>query len=185
MKSEQQEMKQETKLRNLREWTGLSNYFILYDSDEMPFDRRSFQRVIYGRNNVMGLVITSSGEVFGSFHPTTLPQEDNDNEWVNDNNYFVFKINNEVCKYSKHERINTDWSLYLWSEHDSSLPNFYCVLFAFGLSFPLNNERSGIIRRGFECCYKSNQMLADGTYDNYNNVLFKPSRLILLQWFDN
>ncbi|ELP85588.1 hypothetical protein EIN_408570 [Entamoeba invadens IP1] len=181
--SKNEERTPDEKLSSLFKWTRKSEYDILYDSDEMPYDRTHFQRVIYGRQNVMGIIITDKGEVFGSFHPKTLPQEEQESDWVNDNNYFVFKINDEMCKFKKSEKMNTEWSLYLCNENDYSANNFYCVLSAFGLSCPLNDERSGMIRRGFSGCYTYDDMLVRGDYDNFHNIFFKPSRLILIQWY--
>ncbi|KAL7714110.1 TLDc domain-containing protein [Entamoeba marina] len=174
----------DSKMFTLLEWTQMSNYEILYDSDESPFDRITFQRVIYGRRNVMGIILTDDGDVFGSFHPTTLPCPDKESDWVNDSDYFVFKIHDDVKKYVKNEKIQSDWSLYLWNEDDDNLPSFYSVLYAFGLNAPLNHHKSGVIKRQFCGFYKSNEMLKNGEFDHFNNVYFTPSRLLLVQWDD-
>ena len=72
--------------------TQCSFFQKIYDSDEMEFNQRAFQSVVVGRTNVLGIVITENGDVFGSFHTVKIEPMTNDLNWTKDNNFFVYSI---------------------------------------------------------------------------------------------
>ncbi|KAL7714883.1 TLDc domain-containing protein [Entamoeba marina] len=123
----------ESPLSAIELWTGLSNNYIIYDSDEMPFNQKVFQATVYGRKNIVGLIITDKEDIFGSFHPQCIQTITSDMNWTHDDNFFVF------CKSQKKENVYCKLRSIRMVFDDET---FYRVNNAFYLR-PVLNERKG------------------------------------------
>ncbi|ELP85629.1 hypothetical protein EIN_409180 [Entamoeba invadens IP1] len=76
----------------LNSWTSCDTFEKLFDSDEMPFNQRTFQSAIFGRQDVLGIIITASDDIFGSFHTQPIKITSPDMNWTSDENFFVFSL---------------------------------------------------------------------------------------------
>ena len=81
-----------TPLSFIKEHTNCTEFHVIYDSDENEFNQRAFQSTVIGRKNVLGIVITENGDVFGSFHTVKIEPTTDDLNWTKDNDFFVFSI---------------------------------------------------------------------------------------------
>lgn len=79
-------------LEFLKFHTKCNEFQLIYDSDDNEFNQRAFQSIVIGRKNVLGIVITENGDIFGSFHTVTIQPTTNDLNWTKDNDFFVYSI---------------------------------------------------------------------------------------------
>ncbi|BFU25871.1 hypothetical protein EHI8A_008000 [Entamoeba histolytica HM-1:IMSS-B] len=76
-------------------WTKLNEYELIYDSKVDGFSSVALNGCICGKENIMVIIITKHGYVFGSFNSLKLPIPKKTEEWVkNDPNFFVFTLSN-------------------------------------------------------------------------------------------
>ena len=83
---------QKNPLHFIKMYTDCTEFQKIYDSDEMEFNQHAFQSIIIGRTNVLSIVITENGDVFGSFHTVKIESVTNDLNWTKDDDFFVFSI---------------------------------------------------------------------------------------------
>ncbi|EDR26823.1 hypothetical protein EDI_252880 [Entamoeba dispar SAW760] len=81
-----------TPLFSIKSWTNCEKFEMIYDSDTMGFNQRTFQSTVYGRKNILGMVITKNNDIFGSFHTVPIKIISSDMNWTNDNDFFVYSI---------------------------------------------------------------------------------------------
>ncbi|ELP92179.1 hypothetical protein EIN_381460 [Entamoeba invadens IP1] len=76
----------------LSEWTGLTRSLKIYDSEIDELESNALWKKVQGRKNVMFVVVTNTGDVFGSFHGI-LPEKQG--AWVReDKDQFIFSLDN-------------------------------------------------------------------------------------------
>ena len=76
----------------LKEWTGFKSYDVVFESNTSDIDLFEFNGNVCGRNNLMLLVFSDDGSIFGSYTSVQVPQPSN---WVKkDMGHFVFTIKN-------------------------------------------------------------------------------------------
>lgn len=85
-------LKSPSPLDFLKYHTGCTQFTLIYDSDENEFNQRAFQSIVVGRKNILGIVITENGDVFGSFHTVHIQPTTNDLNWTKDDDFFVYSI---------------------------------------------------------------------------------------------
>ncbi|EDR28745.1 hypothetical protein EDI_341950 [Entamoeba dispar SAW760] len=76
-------------------WTKLNDYGLIYDSEVDGLSSTALNLCICGKENIMVIIVTKHGYVFGSFNSLKLPVPKKTEEWVkNDPNFFVFTLSN-------------------------------------------------------------------------------------------
>ncbi|KAL7714295.1 TLDc domain-containing protein [Entamoeba marina] len=77
----------------LSQWVSLPTKTVIFSSEIHDMSPATLWNKIKGRSNVMFVVITDVGDIFGSFHGT-VPQKQGDWVW-DDNKQFVFTLRNQ------------------------------------------------------------------------------------------
>ncbi|KAL7716900.1 TLDc domain-containing protein [Entamoeba marina] len=76
----------------LKRWTGMRDFKVVYESDLSTLELANFNASICGKPNLMLIITTTDGYVFGSFSSITIPQP---LHWVKkDAGHFVFTLVN-------------------------------------------------------------------------------------------
>ncbi|BFU23999.1 hypothetical protein EHI8A_095990 [Entamoeba histolytica HM-1:IMSS-B] len=147
--------------KKIVEWTNMRNYRILYRSSKDGLSARSLNARICGRSNILIIVLTTKGYVFGSFSSIQIPPPPRlgDLHVGADPNFFVYSFQNPF---------NTE-PLKILKKNSQTSMKIYC-----------NKEQSYVI--GCDCCFyiRSNCPchVPSNFCDNYNepsgkgNLLF-------------
>lgn len=118
--------------KKIVEWTNKCSYRMVYRSTRDGLNARSLNARICGKSNILLIVLTSKGYVFGSYSSKTIPMPPNvgDVHLGNDEEFFVYSFNNPhgILPTKIHKK-NHSTSLKIYS----------------------NKERSYVI--GVDCCF--------------------------------
>ena len=80
-------------IENVNDEMKLNQYIIIYDSTIDGFTAQNFNQSVAGQENVMVLVVSEMGNVFGSFSSVRFPVKfDTDYVITNDPHFFVFAL---------------------------------------------------------------------------------------------
>ena len=83
----------------LKEWIGLSNYTVVYDSDEHGLTTRTFNDKVCGKSNTLTLIQTTAGCIFGSYNAIEIP-DSKENSYgfylTKDEDFFTFVLKSPV-----------------------------------------------------------------------------------------
>ena len=118
--------------KKIVEWTNKCSYRMVYRSTRDGLNARSLNARICGKSNILLIVLTSKGYVFGSYSSKTIPMPPNvgDVHVGNDDEFFVYSFNNpHGILPIKIQKKNHSTSLKIYS----------------------NKERSYVI--GVDCCF--------------------------------
>ena len=81
----------------LSKWTSLDGCEVIYDSLVDGLSASAFNFCCHEKQNLMVIVITSMGNIFGSFSSIPFPSEINGQKEINDDpNFFVFSLINPM-----------------------------------------------------------------------------------------
>ncbi|KAL7715505.1 TLDc domain-containing protein [Entamoeba marina] len=76
-------------------WTTKQKYTLIYDSDVDGLNASSFNNIICKKRDIMCLIVTKDGYLFGCFSSAQIPEPKSDEVWIqNDPNFFVFTLTN-------------------------------------------------------------------------------------------
>ena len=73
----------------LKEWTGMKNETIIYDSTKDPFTAEGLFQMVKGKSNVAIIATTTAGDVFGGFYRVAVTNLD---RGFMDPNIFIFSF---------------------------------------------------------------------------------------------
>ncbi|ELP88312.1 hypothetical protein EIN_227250 [Entamoeba invadens IP1] len=84
----------ESMVTSLESWTTKKRRRLVYDSSMMDFSKESFYNAVCGLSNIMTLVVTDKGYVFGAFHSSIPNPPTQGSKTFHDNNFFIFTLIN-------------------------------------------------------------------------------------------
>ncbi|BFU21671.1 hypothetical protein, conserved [Entamoeba histolytica] len=111
----------EEELSLLHQWTGKQKLHVFFNNKKERFTRENCLSILKNKTDIIILLETENGEVFGSYHHLVPQQFGN---WVNDPKHFVFAIRNKNKIQGKYEAdSNNHYSLMIadFMEDDDEL----------------------------------------------------------------
>ncbi|KAL7722755.1 TLDc domain-containing protein [Entamoeba marina] len=75
----------------ITDWVNKKECSIIYDSDYQEFTPKAFRESVSGRQDILTIVFTMEGDIFGSYHHKTTVNWNLD---VDDTDFFIFSLNN-------------------------------------------------------------------------------------------
>ena len=80
----------------LCKWTQYETYELIYESEVDGYTSRSINMNINGKRNVMILIVSDNGSIFGCFNSFEIPKAQKEDQWIiDDNDFFVFTLRNK------------------------------------------------------------------------------------------
>ncbi|KAL7721403.1 TLDc domain-containing protein [Entamoeba marina] len=84
------------KYSQLKKWTGMNDYDIIFDSQIHDFSPKVINSLISGKPNVMFIVITCSNEIFGCYNDASIPLISTNATRISGKEFFAFSLQFET-----------------------------------------------------------------------------------------
>ncbi|KAL7720807.1 TLDc domain-containing protein [Entamoeba marina] len=178
--------------QKLTEFTNFNNFEILYDSDIHPLNVTFFQRCLYGRRDVIVLLVSKTDYIYGSFNGSILGQVPI-NKMENSNNdpkHFIFSLKSDHIPPTKwvKKSLNINSSSICFTSEEAKM-YIFIENKAFGFWNPyLYNEESLYFYFGitgeFENGPSHFQLIGKEQSRSINNSYEQAKRVLILQCYD-
>ncbi|ELP93179.1 hypothetical protein EIN_054640 [Entamoeba invadens IP1] len=166
----------------LQEWTKKKKYNVIFNSKFDGLNRETFNNRVCLKENIMFLVFTKEGHLFGSFNTKRMPAHMTEGFIMDDQTHFVFTLrNSKDCPPTKFTKkswngpsVGINFSGFKEGDDDGMI---LAVRWAFYI-----REKSGSISPSFTSVY--NDIVGKEYFVFTTNTLINVERLVALEWKD-
>ena len=166
-------------IQRIQEWVGKEKYTIIFDSEHHELTSRMFWSCLKGRKDILIVIETDEGYIFGSYHSIIPERQELCVE--NDPHHFVFTMKNPFNVPPTKFELKEGWKKSLYIYGDDQISD---VFYVFGCYLICNNDES-FIKKIFNYNYRHKHsvdahVFVGKLWDSY----FSLSRLVCVQFFD-
>ncbi|EDR29929.1 hypothetical protein EDI_233910 [Entamoeba dispar SAW760] len=172
------EVKEESPFKILKEWVQLGNKIVIFNSEQHEMMPHGLWNKVSGRKNIMFIVISEYGDIFGSFHGVVPTKQ---GEWVwEDSQQFIFTMKNQygVNPIQFKPKTMTHSLLRISGKNNTK------KMFWISDGYRVNGDGKGYISNSFSRFYNDSTKIGPLIFTNsvYPNT-FSIRSFFVIQWY--
>ncbi|GAB1224452.1 hypothetical protein ENUP19_0203G0002 [Entamoeba nuttalli] len=162
----------------LKKWTNKEICQVVYDSINDGLTAHTINHAIEMKSNIMILVKTDKGEIFGSYNTTQVPKSEDSGYgfYINkDMNFFMFSLKGNIKAPTKITKKDKVYSLKVYSnDNDEWVIGTHC-------GFYVGASRNSFISNKLKMFYDGD-ITSDSLTGSHFPTTFDVSQVIAIQW---